>query len=99
MRAARDRLFVLEAGLTQVNVDIDEARRRDEAFGFDHFSVVTLNTAESRAHGFDDSVAEDEVRDLVEILAGVDDTSAANDEPAHARSSSLSCPPCPPVSR
>ena len=85
-----------------MNVDIDEARHRDEAFGFDHFSVITLTTAESRAHGFDDSVGEDEVTDLVEILAGIDDTSAANDEPAHAWSSSLSCPPgpcCPPVSR
>ena len=84
-----------------MNVDNDEARHRDEAFGFEHPSVVIPSaaawanasanaSAHNGTHRFDDSVNEDEVGDLVEILAGIDDTSIANDEPAHAWTSCLS---------
>lgn len=72
-RASFDRLFLFLARLPQVHVHIDQARRYD-ATG----RVKASSAVERAAEGGNDALGDDDVRNLVDLLAGIDYASAAN---------------------
>ncbi len=74
-RAGRDRLFVLEAGLAEMRVDVDEPGANNETTGIDGLARILPS---SRAHFSDAAVGDEDVSDDVDVVGGVDYAAAAD---------------------
>ena len=79
-RAGRDRLLVLEARLAEVRVQVDEARRDDEARGVDDLGPLR-RAIFSSTFATTPSLQED-VERLVEVARRVDDAAAPEEDGA-----------------
>ena len=77
-----DRLVLLVARLAEVDVDVDQARADDQAAGVDD----DLGLLVPLADGQDAPLAQPEVGDLVDVLAGVDDPAALDLDRPHVGS-------------
>src|SRR5262249_31417096 len=67
----RDGLLVLEAGLAQVDVDVDEAGTDDLARGVDDLGA--LGRGQPGAHALDHPALEPHVGDRVDLVGRIDD--------------------------
>ena len=83
-RAAFDRFVLLAARFPQLDVQIDQARRDDLAGGRNHAFVA----GRSRVVGGDAAVVDQQVRDAIELLAGINHSAVFDQDARHDGKSS-----------
>ncbi len=96
--AGRDGLFVSLAGFAEVDVDVDEARGYDEAFGVDGLRVRVLDFA-GLVDGSDFAFGEQEITRGVDAAGGIDEVSVADEDGFHRAFFSFAPPRARPIAR
>jgi hypothetical protein len=86
------------AGLAEMNVDVDEAGRDDEAFGVDDAGLFLLRPGEGRD---DFAVDREDVADGIALGSGIDDAAVffSQEVGAGSYSTGATCSGWPPAQR